>query len=98
VNNFEHIERNTTFAWLAAGTAAALLLPLLAMQVTSQVNWTPVDFLVMALLLFGGGSLFIYAARKVSAKRRFVFGLMVAVTMMYVWAELAVGIFFSFGS
>jgi protein-S-isoprenylcysteine O-methyltransferase Ste14 len=41
-----------------------LLIPFLAMQFTSEVNWTLSDFLVAGVLLFGTGLLIELAFRK----------------------------------
>ena len=92
------ILHNRAFLWIAAGTAALLLVPLAAMQVTTAVNWDAMDFIVMALLLFGTGSLFVLAARKVPARRRVIVGALFLLVFLYVWAELAVGVFTDLGS
>ncbi len=85
--------RNSVFAWIAAATALALLIPLIAMRFTAEVNWGVLDFIVMAALLFGAGSAFVVAARKTSRKYWLAIGLLLAVVFLAVWAELAVGIF-----
>lgn len=92
------IHRNRVFAWIALATGAILLIPLIAMQITTEVEWNPRDFLVMGSLLFGMASLLVLVARKLPRKHRLsVSGLFVAV-FLYVWAELAVGVFTSLGS
>ena len=71
-----------------------LLLPLVAMQFTSEVQWTASDFVVAGVLLFGMGLLIELALRKTKkgAWRIFaVLGLMLL--FLLVWLELAVGIF-----
>ncbi len=92
------IFRNSIFAWIAAVTAAVLLIPLVAMQFTTDVRWNETDFLVMGALLFGLGSLFVLASRRVSRKRRSLLGVGFVAAFLYVWAELAVGIFTNLGS
>ncbi len=92
------IMRNTVFVWIALATAVLLLVPLVAMQFTDAVNWSAVDFAVMGALLFGAGSLSVVVARKVPRKYWLVAGVAIAVALLYVWAELAVGIFTSLGS
>ena len=75
-----------------------MLVPLIAMQITTEVAWNPTDFLVMGSLQFGMASLLVLVARKLPRKHRLsVSGLFVAV-FLYVWAELAVGVFTSLGS
>ncbi|HEY8586885.1 MAG TPA: hypothetical protein VIL60_09185 [Rhodanobacter sp.] len=92
------ITRNSVFAWLALATGVLLLVPAVAMQFTSEVNWNGADFAVMGALVFGMGSLFVLVARKVSRKYRFAIGVFFALALCYVWAELAVGIFTDLGS
>lgn len=92
------LQRSTAFVWLLAGTCFLLLFPFLAMQFTREVHWTSFDFLVMGTLLISVGSLLIVLARKVSARHFAVLTIVVLLVFFYVWAELAVGIFFSFGS
>ena len=92
------LQRNTAFVWLLAGTCVLLLVPFFAMQFTSEVHWTTFDFLVMGALLLFVGSLLIFLARKVAARHFPVLAIVVLLVFFYVWAELAVGIFFSYGS
>lgn len=86
------------FAWLAAATGVLLLIPLLAMQFTAEVNWEETDFIVMGLLLYGSGSLFVLLARKLPRRHWLAVGIATGFLFVYVWAELAVGIFTSLGS
>ena len=44
---------------LAIATALLLLVPLVAMQFTQEVNWTFLDFLFMGTLLFGTGMVYL---------------------------------------
>jgi hypothetical protein len=75
-----------------------LLIPLVAMQFTSEVNWDAFDFTVMGSLLFGIGSLFVLVSRKVPRRYWAIIGVLFAASLVYVWAELAVGIFTDWGS
>lgn len=92
------IQDNRIFAWLALVTGAILLVPLVAMQLTSEVNWSAGDFLAMGLLLFTAGSLSILVSRKFSGKNRLVAGIVILAAFLYIWAELAVGIFTNLGN
>ena len=92
------IMRNTVFAWIALATCIALLVPAIAMQFTPEVNWDITDFLVMGALLFGTGSLFVLVARKVRRKYWLVTGVVLAAGFLWIWAELAVGVFTDWGS
>jgi uncharacterized membrane protein len=50
------ISHNSIFAWIALATVAVLLVPLVAMQFTTEVQWDETNFIVMGLLLFGMAS------------------------------------------
>ena len=80
-------------AGVAIATALLLLVPLLAMRFTDEVNWTALDFTVAGALLFGAGLAFVLLTRKAP---RSAYRLAAAITMgtalMLVWGNLAVGL------
>jgi hypothetical protein len=92
------IWRDTVFGWIALATGVILLIPLIAMQFTNEVNWDVFDFAVMGCVLFGAGSLFVLVSRKVPRRYWAIIGILFAAALLYVWAELAVGIFTNLGS
>lgn len=78
---------------------AILVVPLVAMLLTDEVNWGLMDFIVIGALLFGTGLTYELLVRRVrDKKRRLVIGAGVALVVLYLWAELAVGIFTNWGS
>lgn len=84
---------------VAAVTAAVLMVLLVAMQFTGEVNWTGSDFLIAGILLMATGLAFVLASRTVKTTRqRMLVGGLIALAFVYVWAELAVGIFTDLGS
>lgn len=71
-----------------------LMIPLFAMQFTNEVNWSPFDFIVAGILLYGTGLLCEFAMRKVNkTEHRIAICAILLVLLLLTWAELAVGIF-----
>ena len=71
-----------------------LLIPLVAMQFTNEVDWTLADFVVAGVLLLGTGLLCELVMRKVkSGTNRLLFIAVTLLALFLIWAELAVGIF-----
>lgn len=80
--------------FILAGIAFILALPLVAMQFTSEVNWTISDFLVAGSLLMFFGFLLETAIRKIhNLSSRVVIIIALLIILFLIWAELAVGIF-----
>ncbi|ALW83816.1 hypothetical protein AUC43_01070 [Hymenobacter sedentarius] len=78
---------------VALATAFLLLIPLVAMQFTKEVNWTLSDFIVAGVMLFGAGLTFVLIARMGdNTMYRLGAGLGVAAGLLLVWANLAVGL------
>jgi uncharacterized membrane protein len=83
-------------------TAAVLAVPALAMLLniaipdpgsgTEGVNWGPMDFAVIGVLVLGSGLLYEYASTRTgSAAHRVAVGIAVAAGLFLIWANLAVG-------
>ena len=79
---------------LWGSVVAILIAPLVAMQFTGEVHWTPFDFAVAAGLL-GATALAIELAIRVIGRPTFcvVAVLAILLALVLVWAELAVGFF-----
>jgi hypothetical protein len=79
----DKLMRNTTrrlIVW-AIIVALILLVPLVAMQFTDEVNWTPSDFVVAGVLLFGSALIYELATKNMSKlKNRLAIGIVVAST------------------
>ena len=83
-----------SLAGVALATGLLLLIPLVAMQFTSEVSWGLVDFLAAGTLLFGAGAAGVMAIRRFQRPGARVMALAgIALALATVWAELAVGIF-----
>ena len=71
-----------------------LLIQLIAMQFTNEVDWVIMDFIVMGFLLLGTGLMCELVLRKVKTVTNRIIVCGVILFMFFlVWAELAVGIF-----
>ena len=74
--------------------AVILLIPIIAMRFTDEVNWTLSDFIVAGALLLGTGLLLDLILRKIkSTKYRISISVALLAVFLLIWAELAVGIF-----
>lgn len=92
--NKDLIMQNKVFGWLAVATAAVLTIPYMAMQfnwvkpdpdnpLDQGINWELGDFIVMGVLLFGAGTLFIAVARIAPRKYRLLIALTV-ITALFI--------------
>ncbi len=71
-----------------------LLIPFIAMQFTSEVNWNWFDFLAAGVLLIGTGFACEFVIRKVKKiEHRIAICAAILAAFLVLWAELAVGIF-----
>ena len=71
-----------------------LLIPLIAMQFTKEVNWSLFDFVVAGVLLFGTGLACELVLRKVKTIRHRVILCAIFIAVLFIiWIELAIGIF-----
>ena len=79
---------------LPIASLSLLLIPLIAMQLSDQVNWAIGDFLVMGLLLLSVGfGMSFFLRRTASPQKRVAYILILLLVFLLIWAELAVGIF-----
>jgi len=70
-----------------------LLLPLVAMQFTEEVAWTPFDFIVFGVMLLAACGTYELGARLSSSTAyRAAIGIAVVAGFLLVWINLAVGI------
>jgi len=86
------ITPNKRLIAIMATATIILLIPLIAMQFTNEVDWGLLDFLVAGILLFGTGFACEIVLRKVkNIKYRIVICAVLLVTLFIIWVELAVG-------
>lgn len=85
---------NKRLSIILLAVAITLLVPLIAMQFTTEVNWTLLDFVVAAVLLFCTGLMCELALRKIKkTKYRIVICVVLLLALLLIWTELAVGVF-----
>lgn len=92
----DDMTRGRGYGWRIAlwgGAAALLLLPLIAMQFTSEVAWTRSDFVIMGVMLAavcGGIELAVRMSRHHAA--RAAAGVALVTAFLLTWMNLAVGV------
>lgn len=87
------LKRNKRLIAILLTVVCLLLVPLVAMVFTNEVNWDETDFIVAGILLFGSGLLFEVAARKGgSLSYRAASGMAIFTGLVLVWMNLAVGL------
>lgn len=86
--------KNPRLLIIIALATILLMVPLIAMCLTTEIEWTTLDFLVAAFLLFGTGLICEAVMRKYrNAGQRLIISAAVLIILFLLWAELAVGIF-----
>ncbi|MEY4058034.1 MAG: hypothetical protein RLZ50_1246 [Bacteroidota bacterium] len=71
-----------------------LLVPLIGMRITEEINWSLFDFIIMGVLILSVsiGINFTLSKTK-NLKNRIIYIGILGLLFLLVWAELAVGIF-----
>lgn len=88
------LSQNRRLIGIVLTVALLLFVPLIAMQFTREVNWSPFDFIVAGVLLLGTGLACEFVMRRVTRMnyRMAICGAILLILVL-VWIELAVGIF-----
>ena len=85
--------RKKNITRIALATGFILLIPFVAMQFTTEVNWDLSDFIIMGMLLFGTGLTYELIARRAGrVAYRVAVGLALAAAFLLIWVNGAVGI------
>lgn len=86
--------KNNRFFIILISVVFLLLIPLIAMQFTDEVNWGPFDFVVGGVLLLSAGLIIDLVLRKIKKTNyRIAMIAAILVLLLLIWAELAVGVF-----
>jgi hypothetical protein len=88
------LTQNRRLTGILLGALLLLMVPLVAMQFTNEVDWSFSDFVIMGILLLVTGLTCEMVMRivKNNVKRLIVIQVILLIFFL-VWAELAVGIF-----
>ena len=71
-----------------------LLIPMIAMQLTDEVNWSFFDFIIMGIMLSITGLALGIIIKKIKYhKYRNIFIAIIIMIFVLIWAELGVGLF-----
>ena len=71
-----------------------LILPLIGMCITKEVNWSLYDFIKMGALILAVSTVIRFILHKTkNVKNRIIYMGIIGLIFFLIWAELAVGIF-----
>jgi hypothetical protein len=71
-----------------------LLVPLIGMRITEEINWSLFDFIIMGILILSVSIGINFTLNKTkNLKNRIIYIGILGLLFLLVWAELAVGIF-----
>ncbi|MEX0844699.1 MAG: hypothetical protein WD022_05435 [Balneolaceae bacterium] len=81
------------FTYPAIATGLLLLIPLIAMQFSTEVEWTLSDFIVAGAMIFGTGLTYTLVTRKSEEiAYRVAVGFALFTGLFLIWSNLAVGL------
>ncbi len=85
--------QNKRLIGIVVAVAFLLLIPYIAMKLTSEVKWTAIDFIAAGVLLLGTGLACEFVLRKVkNVQYRIAICAGILLVLFIIWAELAVGL------
>ena len=88
------VSQNKRLVGIVFTVAVLLLIPLIAMQFTGEVNWSGNDFILMGGLLLTTGLACELVMRRVKKlEQRVIICGIILLALFLIWVELAVGIF-----
>ena len=71
-----------------------LVIPLIGMCITEEINWSPFDFIIMGVLILSVSIGINFTLNKTkNLKNRIIYIVILGLLFLLIWAELAVGIF-----
>ena len=86
--------KNKRLPFIFLAVAVLLIIPIIAMQITDEVDWSQIDFVIVGFLLIGTGLIIDLVIRKTkNIKYRIAISVFLLLALFFIWTELAVGIF-----
>jgi hypothetical protein len=86
--------KNRRYIIILGIVSLLLLIPFLAMQMTTAVSWSLFDFIIMGMLLLGTGFMCEFVWRKATTiKYRIILCMSILAFFLLIWVELEVGVF-----
>ncbi len=83
----------------AAVLLGFLFVAFLGNQFVDGWNWSISDFIIMSILIFGTGLLIELASKKIKKKNhKYIAIFLILAGLLWLWVELAVGLFTNWGS
>lgn len=90
----QKMKQNKRLISIILAVPVLLMIPLIAMRFTDEVNWTLSDFIIMGVLLLSTGVICELVIRSVkNSTYRIALCIVVLIMLFLIWAELAVGVF-----
>lgn len=91
------MSKNRTFyqsiALLAIATGILLMIPLIAMQFSAEVEWTLIDFIFAGSIIFGTGFIYkLITTKSGDVTYKVAIGFALFTGLLLIWTNLAVGI------
>jgi hypothetical protein len=94
LNKYIMTAQNKRLSGILLTVGGLLIIPLVFMQFSNDVDWDLKDFIIAGLLLSGTGLTIELIIRKTkSNERRFLLAALVVIILVLIWGQLAVGIF-----
>ena len=86
--------KNKRWNMILLAIALILLVPLIAMIFSDEVNWSAFDFFVATILLLSTSFILDVTVRKINySVYKIAICITICLVIIIIWAELAVGIF-----
>ena len=86
--------KNKRWLIIILALESLLLIPLVAMQFTTEVDWSYTDFIIFGVLLLAVGLLTEVILRSIKNQdKRIILIAFLIIAFLLLWAELGVGVF-----